>query len=242
MTSRHQGSYTYAAAQPRRNLSRAVVRLAPIDDCEAMLASNANSAEFGAAATPSAEVPRSLIDGPLGYGLAAAALLLWQFGRLDHGPLGMALRGDLATFCLAMTALGLLSYAVLSGLRHRHRPFQATLTVAVLVLLSAGYAFGCAEQLHDAGIWPGSTAVAAPLSTPLAGAKYPAAVRQHFMNSCITSGGTQSTCACAIDGIEAKYALKDFEALDGRAQAGEKMPADLVRIVSGCNAGGTISH
>lgn len=65
---------------------------------------------------------------------------------------------------------------------------------------------------------------------------YPAVVRQHFMNSCITGGRTQSSCACSLDGIQAHYSLKDFAALDARAQSGQPMPPELVRIVSGCNA------
>jgi hypothetical protein len=56
------------------------------------------------------------------------------------------------------------------------------------------------------------------------------------MNSCITGGSTQSSCACSIDGIQAHYTLKDFVALDTAAQSGQKMPAELVRIVATCNA------
>jgi len=179
---------------------------------------------------------------------AAAGLGLWQLGRLDHGPLGTALRGELGTMFVGLGTLGLLIYGLLfvfgaPGVRRARRAWQAAprwrrvATWIVLPVLMAGYAGGLAEQLADTGAWTASPAAAAPVIPLRPVATYPAATRQHFMNSCIVSGGTQSSCACAIDGIQAHYSLQDFVAFDARARAGEKMPDDLVRIVATCNAG-----
>jgi len=197
----------------------------------AMLASNANSPKFGAVTAQSSAASGSLIDGPLGYALAAAGLVLWQLGRLDHGPLGTALRGEFGIFFTGFAALGFLIVTLQFARRYQSAPhWRWAVTLIVLSVLTVGYAFGFAEQVGVA-----SQITTSVPSVPVA-SKYPATVRQHFMNACITSGSTQSTCACAIDGIQAHYSLEEFVDFDKRARSGEPMPPELVRIVSTCKA------
>jgi hypothetical protein len=208
-----------------------------------VLASNTNSPRFSAAATPVSVPPaRSLVHGQLAYALGLASLVVWHFGRQAGGPFGTVLRGELATVCLGLSALGALVYTLLFafdflGLRRRNRQYQTAprwrkvITWIVLPVLAAGYGFGVVQQLGDASAWPASS----PAVPAIPVAAYPAAVRQHFMNACITAGGTQPGCACKIDAIQAHYRLQDFQAVDARAQPGEKMPAELVKIVAACN-------
>jgi hypothetical protein len=71
------------------------------------------------------------------------------------------------------------------------------------------------------------------------GGGYPQELVDQFMASCTAGGTSEAVCQCALDKIEAKYSLEEFEAesvnLAG-GQASEAFTSDLVAFSLECAA------
>jgi hypothetical protein len=62
--------------------------------------------------------------------------------------------------------------------------------------------------------------------------RYPASIKQAFIEGCVGGGGTKSQCKCVIRKIERRYSLKRFMDLISEATGG--LPRPMQRIVRSC--------
>ena len=72
-----------------------------------------------------------------------------------------------------------------------------------------------------------------------AGDGYPQELVDQFMASCTAGGTSEAVCQCALDKIEAKYSLEEFEAESvnlAEGQASEAFTSDLVAFSLECAA------
>jgi len=140
--------------------------------------------------------------------VAAVGLGLWQLGRLDHGPRVRTSRraGNRRRWarCVGDPDLQPAVCVHVPGLRvgiDRVTLAQGWRRGFALPLLTVGYAWRRGTTPRRA--LPGRrTRPGQHRRVPRCPSRsFQPRPRQHFMNSCITSGGTQSSCACSIDGI-----------------------------------------
>ena len=67
------------------------------------------------------------------------------------------------------------------------------------------------------------------------GNKYPDEVRKNFMGSCTQSGGNDKQCNCALEKLEGKYKLKEFQDLEKRITSGDSSAeSELAPVVASC--------
>ena len=67
------------------------------------------------------------------------------------------------------------------------------------------------------------------------GNKYPDEVRKGFLNTCKDSGGNDKQCNCALEKIEGKYKLKEFQDLEKRITSGDSSAeSELGPVVASC--------
>ena len=67
------------------------------------------------------------------------------------------------------------------------------------------------------------------------GNKYPDEVRKNFLKTCSESGGNDKQCNCAIEKLEAKYKLKEFQDLEKRITSGDaSAEAEIAPVVTAC--------
>ena len=67
------------------------------------------------------------------------------------------------------------------------------------------------------------------------GNKFPEAVRKNVLSSCTSSGGSDKQCTCALDRLEKKYNLKQFEELEKRITSGDsRAEAELEPVIREC--------
>ena len=65
--------------------------------------------------------------------------------------------------------------------------------------------------------------------------KYPEEVRKNFLETCTTSGANDKQCNCALEKLEAKFTLEQYQDLNRRIVAGEAAAeAELSPLVSEC--------
>lgn len=65
--------------------------------------------------------------------------------------------------------------------------------------------------------------------------KYPDEVRKSFLSTCAASNGSEKQCGCALEKLEAKYSLKQFQDLEKRITSGDATAeTELGPIVSSC--------
>lgn len=71
------------------------------------------------------------------------------------------------------------------------------------------------------------------------GSEYPQELVDQFMASCTAGGTSEAVCQCALDKIEAKYSLEQFQAESvnlAEGQASEAFTQDLVAFSLDCAA------
>ena len=61
---------------------------------------------------------------------------------------------------------------------------------------------------------------------------YPAEVVMNFMNSCITSGGGEEFCSCAIDKLQKEYTIDEYLKLESRILIGDQESANEIADVT----------
>src|SRR3954452_3815614 len=67
------------------------------------------------------------------------------------------------------------------------------------------------------------------------GNKYPDEVRKNFLKTCSESGGNDKQCNCAIEKLEAKYKLKEFQDLEKRITSGDATAeTEIAPVVAAC--------
>lgn len=67
------------------------------------------------------------------------------------------------------------------------------------------------------------------------GNKYPDEVRKNFLGSCTQSGGNDKQCNCALEKLEGKYKLKEFQDLEKRITSGDaSAESELAPVVASC--------
>jgi hypothetical protein len=67
------------------------------------------------------------------------------------------------------------------------------------------------------------------------GNKYPEEVRKSFLNTCKDSGGNDKQCGCALEKLEGKYKLKEFQDLEKRITSGDSAAeGELAPVVASC--------
>jgi hypothetical protein len=67
------------------------------------------------------------------------------------------------------------------------------------------------------------------------GNRFPDDVRRGFLNTCKDSGGSEKQCTCALEKLEAKYRLKEFQDLERRITSGDAAAeAELAPVVASC--------
>jgi hypothetical protein len=67
------------------------------------------------------------------------------------------------------------------------------------------------------------------------GNKYPDEVRKNFLATCKDSGGNDKQCNCALEKLEAKYKLNEFQELEKRITSGDaSAEAELAPVVASC--------
>lgn len=64
--------------------------------------------------------------------------------------------------------------------------------------------------------------------------EYPEAVNANFLSSCTSTGGSQSECQCALDGIQEEYTYQEFVELESTAVTSSDVPDKLLEIITGC--------
>ena len=65
--------------------------------------------------------------------------------------------------------------------------------------------------------------------------KYPNEVRKNFLTSCTQSGGNDKQCGCALEKLEGKYKLKEFQDLEKRITSGDaSAESELAPVVAAC--------
>ena len=65
--------------------------------------------------------------------------------------------------------------------------------------------------------------------------KYPDDVRKNFMSSCTSSGGNDKQCTCALEKLEGKFSLKQFQELEKRITSGDaSAESEVGPLVSAC--------
>jgi hypothetical protein len=63
---------------------------------------------------------------------------------------------------------------------------------------------------------------------------YPPFVVQNFMNQCVTSGSSQEVCSCALERVQRKFSLEEYNLMEMKT-VGEKAPPDeFLRTISAC--------
>ena len=68
-----------------------------------------------------------------------------------------------------------------------------------------------------------------------AGNKYPDQIRNNFLTSCDSQpNAPRAVCECALNKIEEKYSLDEFEKIDKAQREGEPLPKDISKIVTDC--------
>jgi hypothetical protein len=63
---------------------------------------------------------------------------------------------------------------------------------------------------------------------------YPAHVVRSFINGCIASGATASTCNCVLDKIQSRYSLQQFIQLEMQVRSSRRLPPDVVNMMVSC--------
>ena len=67
------------------------------------------------------------------------------------------------------------------------------------------------------------------------GNKYPDEVRKSFLGTCKDSGGSDKQCNCALEKLEGKYKLKEFQDLEKRITSGDSSAeSELAPVVASC--------
>ena len=65
--------------------------------------------------------------------------------------------------------------------------------------------------------------------------KFPDEVRKSFLNTCKDSGANEKQCGCALEKLEAKYKLKEFQDLEKRITSGDSAAeSELAPVVASC--------
>ena len=67
------------------------------------------------------------------------------------------------------------------------------------------------------------------------GNKFPDEVRKNFLTSCTQSGGNDKQCNCALEKLESKYKVKEFQDLEKRITSGDATAeSELAPVVAAC--------
>jgi hypothetical protein len=80
-----------------------------------------------------------------------------------------------------------------------------------------------------------STGGGAPVPTASGGQNYPAEVRQDFMDSCTSTGGSGSQCQCLLAKLEAVYPLQEFIELERDLPSGSRTN-ELNPLIQACRS------
>lgn len=64
---------------------------------------------------------------------------------------------------------------------------------------------------------------------------YPPVIAQSFVNSCAKTA-PRAVCTCAYKKMESRYSLPDFIQMAGSVRAGQKLPSEVLSLVSSCVA------
>jgi hypothetical protein len=65
--------------------------------------------------------------------------------------------------------------------------------------------------------------------------KYPDEVRKNFLDTCTTSGANEKQCRCALEKLEGKFSLQQFQDLEKRITAGDaSAEAEIAPLVTQC--------
>ena len=65
--------------------------------------------------------------------------------------------------------------------------------------------------------------------------KYPDEVRRNFLETCTQSGGSQKQCDCALEKLEGKFSLQQFQDIEKRITSGDAAAeAEIAPLVTQC--------
>ena len=62
---------------------------------------------------------------------------------------------------------------------------------------------------------------------------YPPVIAQSFVNSCARTA-SKSVCTCAFKKMESRYSLSEFIQMAGSVRTGQKLPSEVLSLVSSC--------
>ena len=64
---------------------------------------------------------------------------------------------------------------------------------------------------------------------------YPTEVADNFLRACVGRGGSEASCRCALDKVQERWTLDEYQALEARIARGET-PGELAAVISACQA------
>jgi hypothetical protein len=65
------------------------------------------------------------------------------------------------------------------------------------------------------------------------GNAYPAEVAENFMHAC-TSRASEKSCRCALDELQRRYTLEQYQTIEGGIAAKNQVPKEIVGIMDAC--------
>lgn len=68
---------------------------------------------------------------------------------------------------------------------------------------------------------------------PFGGHEWPDDVQENFMNSC-TFLGDDAICECALDRLQDRYSLEEFNRLEVRTRTNRQLPSAVTDIIADC--------
>lgn len=63
---------------------------------------------------------------------------------------------------------------------------------------------------------------------------YPQQVRDNYMRSCTSTGGTEKICKCVLDYVEARMSFQEFSEMEKNMTAGNPPPSVLEEAIEYC--------
>ena len=64
--------------------------------------------------------------------------------------------------------------------------------------------------------------------------RYPEGARNQFINDCVAGGGSQASCECSIEQLEATFSFAEFQQINAESIAGAPPPPEFFQAVAPC--------